>query len=76
MMLMGAELQAAITAKRGQLKKVPDAPAAPAGAEQEGAGGAGLHDVLRRGLQRFQFADGDGGDTDFIEAAMAKRAPQ
>lgn len=78
-MLMGAELQAAINAKRGQLKKVaeshPPVSSAGAGAGVGQEGGVGLHDVLRRGLQRFQF-DGEGGDTEFIEAAMAKTAPQ
>lgn len=82
---MGAELQAAILQKRGQLKPVeqPAAGAAPAGhvaaggsqgQGQVGAGAGGLEAVLRRGLQKFQLDGGDDtGNTDFLQSAMAAR---
>lgn len=74
-MLMGAELQAAILEKRNQLKRVPDPQQGAAiAASVAPAGGVGLHDVLRRGLQRFQMQETDeaGGNTEFIEAALRR----
>ncbi len=63
MMLAGAELQAALLAKRNQLKPVPQAggqgapvSGAPANGGK-GAGGGGLDAVLRKGLERFRFGD-------------------
>lgn len=89
--LAGAELQAAITQQRAQLRPLQEQhcglglgcttgggmsqSAHPSSARSQPTPDSdrddGLEAVLRRGLERFHFDDGDtDGNTDFMEAAM------
>lgn len=89
--LAGAELHAAILQRRTQLRPVlPEQQQQPQHQHQSSVGdggpgaadGSSLEAVLRKGLERFHFGSDNSssadthGNTDFIEAAMARGGQQ